>query len=331
MDYASREPGPSDFAKHPAYRYNDFAMKFKLALAQIAPRLGDVDANLKSILDLIAQAQAQKTDLIIFPELALTGYYLKDLVTDVSARVSSDDPRLAPLIAASRRIDIVIGFAEEDERHRYYIAAAYLSEGRVAYVHRKVYLPTYRLFDDARFFAPGDSLRAFNTRLGRMGLLICEDAWHVSSPYVLWMDGADFLIDISASPGYGISAQVDPSLRSGQAPSTGRRGEPDEPSGPTLASAASVYSFLRAYAELMTMFVFYCNRVGIEDGIAFWGGSRVIGPDGETIAAAPEFEETLTIAEIDADALRRARLRLPTLRDEQGDLVRRELERIAKQ
>ncbi len=296
-------------------------MKFKLALAQIAPRLGDVDANLKKILDLIAQAQAHKTDLVIFPELALTGYYLKDLVTDVSVRVSSDDPRLAPLIAASRHLDIVIGFAEEDARHRYYIAAAYLSEGRVAYVHRKVYLPTYRLFDDARFFAAGDSLCAFNTRLGRMGLMICEDAWHVSTPHVLWMDGADVLIDISASPGYGVSAQ--------RAPAAGRRGEPVEPSGQSLASAASVYAFLRAYAELMTTFVFYCNRVGIEDGIAFWGGSRVIGPDGETIAAAPEFEEALTLAEIDTDALRRARLKLPTLRDERGDLVRRELERIA--
>lgn len=298
-------------------------MKFKLALAQIAPRLGDVDTNLKIILDLIAQAQAQKTDLIIFPELALTGYYLKDLVTDVSARVSSDDPRFSPFMAASRSIDIVIGFAEEDARHRYYIAAAYLSGGRVVYVHRKVYLPTYRLFDDARFFAPGDSLGAFDTRLGRMGLIICEDAWHVSSPYVLWMDGADFLIDISASPGYGVSAPGDPS--------TGRRGASGEPSAPALASAASVYGFLRAYAELMTMYVFYCNRVGVEDGIAFWGGSRVIGPDGETIAAAPEFEETLLMAEIDTDALRRARLKLPTLRDEQHDLVRRELERIAKQ
>jgi predicted amidohydrolase len=289
-------------------------MKFKLALAQFAPRLGDVDANLTRILDLVAQARAQHVALAIFPELALTGYYLKDLVTQVAVRPAPDDPRFAPLLEASRQLDLVLGFVEEDARHRYYIAAAYLSDGRVAHVHRKVYLPTYRLFDDARFFAAGSSLRAFDTRLGRMGLMICEDAWHVSTPYVLWMDGADFLIDMAASPGYGVSARNDPATGSGQA----------------LASAESVNAFLRADAELMTTYVFYCNRVGVEDGIAFWGGSRAIGPDGATLAVAPQFEEALTIAEIDPDALRRARLKLPTLRDEEGELVRHELGRIAK-
>ncbi len=281
-------------------------MKFKVALAQFAPRLGDVDANLHTILDLTAQARAQRADLAIFPELALTGYYLKDLVTDVAAQPAEDDPRFAPLLAASRDLDLVIGFVEADARHRYYIAAAYLSEGRVVHVHRKVYLPTYRLFDDARFFAPGTSLRAFNTRFGRMGILICEDAWHSSSPYVLWMDGADFLIDISASPGYGI------------------------PVSGELMNAATVNNFLRTYAELMTTFVFYSNRVGVEDGIAFWGGSRVLAPDGSLVADAPLFEETLLVTEIDTDALRRARLKLPTLRDEQSELVRHELGRIAK-
>ncbi|HEX7588102.1 MAG TPA: nitrilase-related carbon-nitrogen hydrolase, partial [Anaerolineae bacterium] len=141
---------------------------------------------------------------------------------------------------------------------------------------------------------------------GRTGMLVCEDAWHLSSPYVLWVDGADFLIDISASPGYGIPAS----------------GE--------LMNAATVNNFLRTYAELMTTFVFYCNRVGSEDGIAFWGGSCILAPDGSTVATAPLFEEVLLIAEIDTDALRRARLKLPTLRDEQSELVRHELGRIAK-
>ncbi len=287
-------------------------MKFKLALAQFAPRLGDVDANLKRILDLAAQAHKQSADLAIFPELALTGYYLKDLVTDVAVRVTLDDPRVAKLAAASREMDLIVGLAEEDTRHRYYISAVYFSRGQIARIHRKVYLPTYRLFDDARFFASGDSLRAFDTRFGRMGMMICEDAWHISTPYVLWMDGADFLVDISASPGYGVSKDA----------STG--------SDQTLASGASVNAFLRAYAELMTIFVFYCNRVGMEDGIAFWGGSRAIAPNGEPIVCSPDFEESLTITEIDTDALRRARLSLPVLRDEQRELVRHELGRVAK-
>jgi NAD+ synthase (glutamine-hydrolysing) len=281
-------------------------MKFKLALVQFAPRLGDVDDNLKRILDLTAQARTQRADLVIFPELALTGYYLKDLVTEVAARAAPDDPRFAPLLAASREIDLVVGFVEADARHRYYIAAAYLSAGRVVHVHRKVYLPTYRLFDDARFFAPGTSFRAFETRFGRMGMLVCEDAWHISSPYVLWMDGADFLIDISASPGYGIPVPGD------------------------LMNAATVNNFLRTYAELLTTYVFFCNRVGVEDGITFWGGSRVLAPDGSLVADALLFEETLLVTEIDTDALRRARLKLPTLRDEQSELVRHEMGRVAK-
>ncbi len=286
-------------------------MKFRVALAQFAPRLGDVDANLKRVLDLIAQAKAQGVDLAIFPELGLTGYYLKDLVTNVSARVLPNDPFLGPLLTASRDLDLVIGFVEQDARYNYYIAAAYLSDGRAVHVHRKVYLPTYRLFDDARFFARGDHIRAFDTRLGRMGLMICEDAWHPSTPYVLWMDGADFLIDIASSPGYGISAAG-----------------PEALSDP-LASASSVNGFLRAYAELLTTFVFYCNRVGVEDGISFWGGSRALSPEGELLADAPQFEEALTMTDVDTDALRRARLKLPTLRDEEGALVRREMERIA--
>jgi len=281
-------------------------MKFQLALAQFSPRLGDVDANLKIIDDYIARARAARADLVIFPELALTGYYLKDLVPSVAARPSPDDPRLAPIFAASRDLDIVIGFVEEDARYRYYIAAAYLSEGRVVHVHRKVYLPTYRLFDDGRFFAPGSAFRSFDTRFGRMGLLICEDAWHLSSPYVLWQDGADFLIDVSASPGYGISTSNE------------------------LANADTVKNFLRTYASILTTFVIFSNRVGMEDGIAFWGGSHVLAPDGKTLAAAPEFDDALVCAEIDTDALRRARLDLPILRDEQRELVRHELGRVAK-
>ncbi|MBI3742650.1 MAG: carbon-nitrogen hydrolase, partial [Chloroflexi bacterium] len=225
-------------------------MKFQLALAQFAPRLGDVDANLATILDLTAQAQQQGAQLAIFPELALTGYYVKDLTPNVAARASADDARFAALLTASRALDLVIGFVEEDARHRFFISAAYLADGRVTHIHRKIYLPTYRLFDDARFFAAGDALRAFDTRFGRMGMLICEDAWHLSSPYTLWLDGADFLIDISASPGYGVQEK-------------------------NLASAVSVDAFLRAYAELLTTYIFFCNRVGVEDGITFWGGSRV--------------------------------------------------------
>jgi predicted amidohydrolase len=281
-------------------------MKFKLALAQFAPRLGDVDANLQTILAYLARAQRDQAHLIVFPELALTGYYLKDLVPTVAARAAPDDPRMAPLFHASHHLDIVISFVEQDARWHYYIAAAYLSQGRLLHLHRKVYLPTYRLFDDSRFFAPGKTFRAFDTRWGRMGMLICEDAWHLSSPYVLWQDGADFLIDVSASPGYGLTTGTD------------------------LANAATVKNFLQTYATLLTTFVIFSNRVGIEDGITFWGGSHVLAPNGTLLATAPPFDEALVYAEVDTDALRRARLDLPLLRDEQRELIRHELGRVAK-
>ena len=281
-------------------------MKIKIALAQFTPSLGDVHANLKTILDFVAQAQAQHVDLIVLPELALTGYYLKDLAPTVAVSPTGDDPVFAPMLEASRNIDITFGFVEQDSRYRYYIAGAYISAGEVVYIHRKVYLPTYRLFDDARFFAPGNSFRAFDTRLGRMGILICEDAWHISSPYVLWQDGADFLIDISASPGYGISLN-------------------DQ-----VANAATVTSFLKTYAEMLTAFVIFSNRTGMEGGIAFWGGSCVIGPDGKELVTMSQFEQGLVCVEIDTDALRRARIALPILRDEQSELIRHELGRVAK-
>ena len=132
-------------------------MKVKLALAQIKTKLGVVEANLEKHLDNIQRASAAGSDLIIFPELSLTGYVLQDLVPTVAHPASPDDPVFKELLAASKNIDIVVGFAEEDLRNRFYISSAYLSQGKIAHVHRKVYLPTYGLFDEGRFFAWGDS------------------------------------------------------------------------------------------------------------------------------------------------------------------------------
>ena len=278
--------------------------KLNLALAQINTKLGDVDANLKKHLNLIGDAVARGSDLILFPELSLTGYTLQDLTPSVSHSPTADDAIFAPLLEASHEIDMVVGFVDEDERHRFYIADAYLSEGKVVHVHHKVYLPTYGLFDEGRFFAWGDSIRAFDTRFGRVGMLICEDFWHISPPYLLWLDGADILLLTSASPGRGL-------------------GEGDR-----LESARWVDHTNRAYANLFTSFVAHTNRVGYEDGLNFWGGSTVYDPNGDLVAKAPYHEESLTFAELDLNQLHRTRARLPLLRDERTALVQRELGRI---
>ena len=168
-------------------------MQLNLALVQIASRLADVDANLEKHLVFIKQARAQKADLIVFPELSLTGYVLQDLVPSVAHRPVDDDPVFRTLLKASQDLDVVVGFVDEDARHRFFISQAYLSGGRIVHVHHKLYLPTYALFDEGRFFSRGDAVRAFDTRFGRFGMLICEDFWHASPPYLFWLDGADVL------------------------------------------------------------------------------------------------------------------------------------------
>jgi predicted amidohydrolase len=279
-------------------------MKLTLALAQINTRLGDVEANLEKHLQLADEARRSGADLLVFPELSLTGYVLQDLVSTVALRPGPDDPIFRRLLDASQEIDLVVGFVDEDLRSRFYIAAAYLSRGEVVYVHHKLYLPTYGLFDEGRFFAWGDNIRAFDTRFGRFGILICEDFWHASPPYLLWLDGADLLLFASASPGRGLR---------------------DEPQ---LESARWVEHLNRAYASLFTIFVAHANRVGYEDGLNFWGGATVFDPNGELLVKGPYHEEALTLAEIDLNQLHRTRTRLPLLRDERTSLVQRELARI---
>ena len=177
----------------------------KLALAQINTKLADVQSNLDKHLSLCKEAWQNQAELIIFPELSLTGYTLQDLASTVAIRANETDPIFKQLLHASEDLDIIFGFVEEDPRFRFYISAAYLSEGKLIHLHRKVYPPTYGIFDEKRFFAEGDSFRAFDTRFGRVGILICEDFWHVSSPYTLWLDGADIFYLISASPGRGVT------------------------------------------------------------------------------------------------------------------------------
>jgi len=278
--------------------------KFTLGLVQINTALGDVELNLEKHLAFIEQARHEQVDLLIFPELSLTGYALQDLTPQVALRPDDDDPVFARLLKASRDLDLVIGFVEAERRHRFYIAAAYLSAGRLVHIHRKVYLPTYGLFDEGRFFAWGDSVRAFETRFGCFGLLICEDFWHASPPYLLWLDGAEMLILVSASPGRGLA------------------------SGKRLESALWVERINQAYASLFTTFVAHTNRVGFEDGLNFWGGATLHDPDGKLLVRGPDHEEALTLAEVNLEQLRRTRTRLPLLRDERTQLMTRELARI---
>jgi predicted amidohydrolase len=274
----------------------------RVALAQIEPVLGDVRANVRMHLQVARSAARRGAQLLVFPELSLTGYRLQDLVAEAAVRI--DDPVLRPLLAASRRIAIVAGLVEESERHRYHNTALFLHGGRIVHAHRKLYLPDYGLFEEGRYFAAGDSLRSFSTRLGRMGLLICEDLWHPSTALILAQDGADYLLVPSNSPTQGIGSTEG------------------------FLNQNTWRDLLKVTSQLQTTYVVWVNRVGFEDGVNFGGGSCVIDPSGKVVAQAALFENDLLTCDLERSALRRARTFFPLLRDERLPLLASEVERL---
>jgi NAD+ synthase (glutamine-hydrolysing) len=277
----------------------------RVALAQIAPQLGQLEANLARHRELLGEARARGADLVVFPELGLTGYLLQDLAAEVAMRL--DDPRLAGLAAATDGLSAVVSFVEESADHRLFISAALIEDGEIRHVHRKLFLPTYGLFDERRFFAAGDLLRAVPSRLGAgVGIAVCEDFWHLTVPQLLALDGAQILINVSSSPGRDLAATHEVGL----------------------GTATSWRTLMRAYAQLTTSFVIFCNRVGIDESISFWGGSEVIAPTGELVFGAPLWDEGLFTADISLADVRRERIGLPLLRDERPELQVRELTRI---
>lgn len=282
--------------------------RIHVGLAQIAPRLGAVAENLGEHRRLIDQARGREIDLLVFPELGFTGYLLQDLNSEVAMR--RDDPRLAELARVAGEMSVVVGFVEESDEHQLFISAALLEGGGVSHVYRKSYLPNYGLFDERRFFGAGRVLRAVDSSLGvRVGLCICEDFWHLPVPYLLALDGAQLLINISSSPGRDIARAVEDQL----------------------GTAQSWRTLMRAYAQLTTSFVVFVNRVGVEEAVTFWGGSQVISPAGDVLCAAPLLEPGLFDVEIDLDDVRRERVALPLLRDERPDFVLRQLERLVRE
>ncbi|MHB8508885.1 MAG: nitrilase-related carbon-nitrogen hydrolase [Candidatus Dormibacteria bacterium] len=276
----------------------------RLALAQCAPVLGDLGRNLEMHHRLATDAVARGADMCVFPELSLTGYLLKDLVPDLA--LSLDDPRLDPLMEMSRHVDLVFGAVVRSDDFRHYNAAIHLSAGAVRQVHRKVYLPTYGMFDEQRYFAPGDRVRVIDDHGFRVGMLVCEDLWHLSTPYLMFVQGVSLLLCLSASPGRGVLADPD--------------------AGDMPGSLRSWRALCRTVAEYTVSYVAYCNRVGYEDGVNFWGGSSLHGPDGRLVASAGEAEEVLVV-EVDPREVERRRLHTPLLRDEKVELTLRELER----
>jgi NAD+ synthetase len=271
-----------------------------LALAQFQPRKGDYAGNLARIGALLAQAVglSPRPQLVCFPETALSGYFLEGGVREHAVTAGQLAADLHRTYGAGAPIDVCIGFYEV-WRNKLYNSAIYLSLGEtiplVRHVHRKVFLPTYGLFDEARFVEAGHEIRAFDTPWGRAAMLVCEDVWHSITGSIVALDGAQLIIVPTAPPARGAWPRND-----------------DVP-GP--ASLARWERLARDMSDEHGLHVALVHLVGSEGGKQFPGSAMIAGPKGEVLARGPLWEEALLVATLDLADVTRARADMPLIAD----------------
>lgn len=270
--------------------------QFLAALAQVATCPGQFRHNLERHLEAVDRARTVGADLVLFPELSLSGYLLAHGVMEEA--FAADDPRLRPLLDASRRVSIVIGAPLREPAGGISNAALLLEDGEVRGIHRKLYLPTYGMFDEGRYFVPGRRLTPLVSRLGRFGVLICEDAWHLSTAVLLAQAGVDALLIVAGGP-----TEIDGG---------------DEPAG-----TRRWHWIVGATAVTSVTPVCFANRCGWEEGVLFGGGSWAVDARGRSLVdPAPAVEESLTMAPVSAADTARTRTLVPILNAERRDLWR---------
>ncbi len=290
----------------------------KIAIAQTDSVPFDIEANVRRHLLVIEEAIDRGADLAVFPELSLTGYDVRERAAELALRPQS--AALRPLFEASTSIDVHFSFIELASDFRIFNSCAYAAAGELRHIHRKTYLPTYGRFDEGKYFAAGDSVRAFDlwadesrmakaTGLGRLraGAIICEDLWHPSVAWLLAQDGAQILIVQAGASQTNVCAPAVPEAAL-------QRWE-------SLAISAALSS---------GAFLVLANKVGKESDYNYFGSSFVVDPRGQIISRASLWEPELLITEVDFDEVRSVRTDMPLLRDERLDLDARELSRIVK-
>jgi N-carbamoylputrescine amidase len=261
------------------------AKKLTVGLAQI---------NIEKHLEWIARAREQGVEFLLFPELSITGYRLLHLTSRASCRIAESEG-IRRLADACAEMAVVVGLVEEDGQGTLYNSAVMLHAGGIVHIHRKLYLPTYGVFQEGRFFGPGQHLDLAPLAGEKLGLLICEDLWHPQLARRLAAGGAKVLGVLSAGPG--------------------RVG-----SGETLESQEIWECLTRSTAVVNTSWVLYCNRVGWEEGSFYAGGSHIVRPGGQLLCRAASLEEDLLMATIDLQEVDRQRWRMPLLRAERSDI-----------
>jgi predicted amidohydrolase len=276
-----------------------------MRIAQTGSVLANFSENLERHCLIIEDAVRDGVDAIAFPELSLTGYNVQDAAQDIAMHI--EDARLDPLRELSRKICIICGGIELSDDYGVYNSAFMFEDGRGESIHRKIYLPTYGMFEELRYFSAGQHIRAVDSkRLGRIGVAICEDFWHVSVPYLLAQQGAKMLVALMSSP-----------LR--MSPGSGK---------PAIVSQWETIA--ETYAFLFSTYVACVNRTGNEDSFTYWGNSSLTGPDGRLIAVAPLFREEFLDVNLDFTEVKRTRLHSSHFLDEDLRLFASELRHIVK-
>jgi predicted amidohydrolase len=275
----------------------------RVVLAQIDSVLGDTEENLRKAKEVVAEARNRGADLTVFPELSLSGYALEELGDDVPIEAHSKPIR--SLAEAAGEMAVVVGLCEEGRGYQTYNSAAYLEGGVLRHLHRKLYLPNYRIYEERKHYNPGQHMRAFDTRFGRMAMLICNDAWQTFLPFIAVQDGAQVLIIPAASGPY--------------------------PHPELLDTRGYWRGITRFYARMLESYVIFVNRVGKQDDLTFWGYSHVVDPWGTVVAEAPVHEEALITVDIDLGNVRRRRREVPLVKEARLALLARELNRLAEE
>ena len=279
----------------------------RVVVQQCDAALGDPDANRARIEELVSDSP--DSAVVVFPELALTGYSVREGAGDLSISLGGgcpvDLPPQGPAVA--------FGFVERGSDHLVYNSAAVYRGGELLHSHRKVYLPTYGMFEEGRFFAPGGSAVApFDLAPGwRVGVLVCEDFWHPALSYLLAVQEIDLLLVLSAAPGRGASQTTDGEV--------------------LFASTEPWEQMARTTALQYGVFLILCNRAGVEGDITFAGGSMVVEPNGQILAAAPQGKAATVDVTLEWDRIRQARDPFSHLREEDPARLRAELDRLLRE
>jgi len=263
--------------------------RFRIALAQISCRQGNKRENLETIKRNVARAKKENARLVVFPELSLTGYVVRDQVYDLAERIPGPSTRVIERTAKANGMYIIFGMPEISEKTNSTLHNAAVIAGPEGYIgkYRKMYLPTHSVFEEKRYFRPGYQASVYDTEIGKIGMIICYDIYFPEVTRLMRLDGAQLIVCISASPAV-------------------RRSYFE-----TLTAARAIEN---------TAFLAYVNLAGIEDGLQFWGGSRLLGPSGTIIAQAKYDKEDFTVAEVDYNDLRAVEAFVPTLRDLRPEL-----------